>query len=147
MTPQRLESRSRFAVLFCVALVAVVIGSNLYQSSNLCLADMSWRASDDYRLVGLQAVREGGGAVDPPLPAGTSDVALRAYLKAHPDCCLMGKHGYSEYVPPGGWDRFLGRASKTVSLSTGVIPGSHPQMLGYNYVQMNNCGDLYRPAR
>ncbi|MNQ58330.1 hypothetical protein D3C85_725280 [compost metagenome] len=145
MTPQQLESRTRFAVLSCVALVFAVLVNSLYQSSSLCLADMRWRSADDYRLVGLQTAREGG--VYPLLSADASDEALGAYLKANPECCLMGKHGYSEYDPPSRGDRILGRASKTVSLNTGVIPGSQPQMVGYAYVQMDNCGAPYRPVR
>jgi hypothetical protein len=145
MTPRQLENRIRFAVLSCVVLVAAVLVNSLYQSSSLCLADLRWRSADDYRLVGLQAARQ--GEVYPALPLGASDEALLAYLKADPECCLMGKHGYSEYDPPSRWDRLLGRASKTVSLNTGVIPGSQPQMVGYAYVQMDNCGAPYRPVR
>ncbi|MGH7020948.1 MAG: hypothetical protein ACREEY_13765 [Brevundimonas sp.] len=145
MTPQQLESRTRFAVLSCVALVVAVLVNSLYQSSSLCLADMRWRSADDYRLVALQTAREGG--VYPLLSADASDEALAAYLKANPECCLMGKHGYSEYDPPSRGGRILGRASKTVSLNTGVIPGSQPQMIGYAYVQMDNCGAPYHPVR
>jgi hypothetical protein len=59
----------------------------------------------------------------------------------------MGKQGWSEHERLGTWDRLLGRATKTVSLNSGLIAGSTPPMIGYNYVLMNNCGENYRRER
>lgn len=147
MTSRQLESRTRFAVLFVVALVTVMLGNRAYQASNLCLADMSFRHPDHYKLAALKAVREYEIKIFPAFPPAATEDALIAYLKANPDCCLIGKHGYSEYYPPANLDRIIGGAAKTVSLSSGVIPRAPPQMIGYSYVQMDNCGALYRPER
>lgn len=147
MTPKQLERRTRFAVLSFAALVAAAVGNSAYQSSRLCLADMTLRRPDYYKLAALEAAREHEVKVFPPIPIAFTKEALIAYLEANPDCCLMGKHGYSEYDPPTNLDRISGRASKTVSLSSGFIPGATPQMIGYSYILMDNCGALYRPER
>jgi hypothetical protein len=58
MTPQQLERCTRLAVLSVVGLMAAAIGSNVYHASNLCLADMTWRDPEHYKLVALRVARE-----------------------------------------------------------------------------------------
>ncbi|MNT35766.1 hypothetical protein D3C72_1718100 [compost metagenome] len=147
MTPQQLEKWTRLAVLSVVGLMAAAIGNKVYHASNLCLADMTWRDPEHYKLVALRVAREFEVEVLPPIPPAASDESLLAYLRANPECCLMGKQGWSEHERLGTWDRLLGRATKTVSLNSGLISGSTPPMIGYNYVLMNNCGENYRRER
>ena len=73
--------------------------------------------------------------------------ALLAYLADNPDCRLMGKHGYSEYVPASNWDRISGRLAKIVSLNSGPILGAASQMIDYHYIRMDNYGAIYRLNR
>lgn len=147
MKPEPLERRARFVVLSFVVLVAAIVGNGSYQASNLCLADMTWRHSDHYKLVALQAARDYDIKAFPSLPPVATDEALRAYLADNPDCCLIGKHDYFEDVPPSNWDRISGHAAKIVSLNSGPILGAATQMIGYHYIRMDNCGAIYRPDR
>lgn len=130
--------RKIFALVLiaALALAALRLGTN---SAGVCLSEMT-RANDvDFKFAALRIVDEHRRArsAEQGLPLRSSR-EIRQFVSANPDCCIVGKHGFSEFQMPSWWARFSGQATRVVSLPTGET--SRSGLLDYSYVTMDNCG-------
>ena len=133
--------------LGAVALSVVLLGGSrmVLNQTGICLANMQWKDEAEYKSAAVRYAISYNMPLIPSISKQSNANQTANHIAQNPQCCQMGKQGFSEYDPPDIWDRLTGRASKTVSLSTGSIPDTN--MIGYVYIIMNNCGVVYERAR
>jgi hypothetical protein len=136
---------ARTVGLIGVACVLLAGGRVALNQTNLCLSEGRNLVDWEYQVAALGYAAAYKMTLAPELPPSVTEAALEDHISANPDCCILGKIGFSEYEPPPLEAKLSGQASKIVSLSTGTISGS--RQTGYIYVFMNNCGDIYEKVR
>lgn len=122
-----------------IATLALIAGRLATNSAGVCLSEMRRSDDTDFKIAALSVLDEHRSSRSPErglIPRSTRQI--REYVVANPDCCIIGKVGFSEFQVPSWWARFSGQATRTVSLPTGETFPS--ELSDYSYVTMDNCG-------